>query len=326
MYKKLIKTNLVFIVVIVSATIFFHLRLPFFVYKNGGYVNLNDRVEVFNYDKEGSLNMAYVTVLKGTPYSYLMSKIIKSWDLVPKSKVVYEGISIKDNDKINKMLTNSSKDLATLVAYTSSKNKIDIKEEKIYITNVLPNANTELELFDEIIDVDGNEIKDTLQLREYFGTKNLDEPIKIKVKRDNEIINTTNYLFDYGEGNKLIGISITKHYDFLVDPPVNVKLKKRELGPSAGLMLTLAIYNDLVPEDITKGKKIVGSGEIDEFGNVGAIGGLKYKLLGSKDADIFFVAKDNYKVAKEIKDSFNLKFKLIKVSTFDEALNYLKAL
>ena len=43
----------------------------------------------------------------------------------------------------------------------------------------------------------------------------------------------------------------------------------------------LAIYKELIEEDITHGLKIVGTGTIDELGNVGEIDGVKYKILGA---------------------------------------------
>ena len=67
---------------------------------------------------------------------------------------------------------------------------------------------------------------------------------------------------------------------------------------------------------------------IDEDGNVGAIGGVKYKMLGAqKDgADIFFVPKENYDEAKKVYKKNNLSFELVMVETFDEAINYLNNL
>ena len=65
-------------------------------------------------------------------------------------------------------------------------------------------------------------------------------------------------------------------------------------------MLTLAIYNSLVDKDITKGKKVVGTGTIEEDGSVGSIGGVKYKLNGAvrQKADVFLVpAGENYEEA-----------------------------
>ena len=60
----------------------------------------------------------------------------------------------------------------------------------------------------------------------------------------------------------------------------------------------------IVDEDITKGKTVVGTGTIDIDGNVGAIGGVKYKLIGAvkNKADVFLVPKDNYEEAIEVKN------------------------
>ncbi|WP_369404739.1 S16 family serine protease [Piscibacillus salipiscarius] len=49
-------------------------------------------------------------------------------------------------------------------------------------------------------------------------------------------------------------------------------------GPSAGLMMSLEIYDQLTSEDITKGYQIAGTGEIDYEGNVSRIGGIDKKL------------------------------------------------
>ena len=52
-------------------------------------------------------------------------------------------------------------------------------------------------------------------------------------------------------------------------------------------MMSLAIYNALTNNDLTKGRLIVGTGTIDENGKVGEIDGVKYKLKSAvnKKAD-----------------------------------------
>ena len=91
-------------------------------------------------------------------------------------------------------------------------------------------------------------------------------------------------------------------------------------------MLSLTIYDLLVKENLSHGRTIAGTGTIDRYGNVGEIGGVKYKIKGAvKDkADIFFVPKDNYKEAKKIVDKNKYKLKLVKVNTLKEAIEYLK--
>lgn len=91
-------------------------------------------------------------------------------------------------------------------------------------------------------------------------------------------------------------------------------------------MFTLSIYNKLVDEDITKNRKVVGTGTIDLNGNVGEIGGVKYKLKGAvkSKADIFICPYENYDEAINLKNKYNYDIEIIKVSTFDEAIEKLK--
>ena len=107
------------------------------------------------------------------------------------------------------------------------------------------------------------------------------------------------------------------------------KFKPSESGPSGGLTLSLAIYNRLVNEDITNGLKIVGTGTIDMNGNVGSIGGVKYKLMGAvkAKADVFLVPSgENYEECIKVQKEKGYDIKIIGVTTFDEALEKLKEL
>ena len=87
-------------------------------------------------------------------------------------------------------------------------------------------------------------------------------------------------------------------------------------------MTSLSIYNALVENDITKGRIIVGTGTIDILGNVGEIGGIKYKLLGAEkdNADIFLCPIDNYEEALAVASTNELNIKLIPVKTLKEAV------
>lgn len=106
---------------------------------------------------------------------------------------------------------------------------------------------------------------------------------------------------------------------------MDVAFKSSESGPSGGLMTALAIYNSLVEEDITKGRYIIGTGTIDKDGNVGEIGGVKYKIIGAvkKDADIFLCPVENLEEALEVKKENDLNIEIKGVKTLEEAINYL---
>ena len=93
-------------------------------------------------------------------------------------------------------------------------------------------------------------------------------------------------------------------------------------------MLALSIYNAITSEDITHGFKVAGTGTIDIEGNVGEIGGIKYKIMGAvrNKMDLVFVPTTNYDEAIKVKKEHNYDIDIIKVNTFEEALNYLNNL
>lgn len=129
-----------------------------------------------------------------------------------------------------------------------------------------------------------------------------------------------------------------------VKSPENVKFKLDGVGgPSAGLMFTLAIYDQVSGQDLKAGRKIAGTGTIEKDGSVGDIGGayLKVKSAADSGADIFFVpnnpvtkkmkkadpdAKTNYQEAKEAAKKLGTKMKIVPVKTAQEAIDYLKKL
>ena len=126
----------------------------------------------------------------------------------------------------------------------------------------------------------------------------------------------------------MIGIMLHEKLELETSPEVEFHFKSSESGPSGGLMMTLAIYNQLTEEDITQGKKIVGTGTIDANGKVGDIAGVKYKLKGAEKgkADIFFVPNGkNYEEAIRLKERLHYKIEIVGVNTFEEALEYLKS-
>ena len=91
--------------------------------------------------------------------------------------------------------------------------------------------------------------------------------------------------------------------------------------------MALTTYSYLTGDDLTKGRTVVGTGTIDKDGNVGSIGGVKYKLIGAvkKKADIFLVPNgENYEEAIKVKQEKNYDIKIVGISNIKEAINELK--
>ena len=85
----------------------------------------------------------------------------------------------------------------------------------------------------------------------------------------------------------------------------------------------------MIEEDITRGRKIAGTGTIETDGTVGPIGGIQQKIYTAFDDDIeiFLCPEENYEDALIAYNSLRNKerMKLYKVSTFAEALEVLRS-
>ena len=69
--------------------------------------------------------------------------------------------------------------------------------------------------------------------------------------------------------------------------PIEVSISSKDIGgPSAGLIYALSIYDRLVPDDITGGRTIAGTGTIENcgqaHGTVGAVGSVDLKVKGAE--------------------------------------------
>lgn len=323
--KEFIVENYKFLIVWGIIIFLFFYEFPFVIYTPGGVVNLEERVEVSDgYDSEGSLNMSYVSLVKGTLPMILLSYIIPNWDLVNSSEITSEDESVSELLELERLYMRSSIDNATILAYQTAGKSIDITREVNNIVFISDEANTDLEIYDELLTADGKEIKTVDELREIVNSKNEGEVIEFTVNRNGSVKNCSAKIYDTSDGLK-VGISFLTTYEYDTDPEITVETRSSESGSSGGLMLTLAIYNALVPEDITKGRTIVGTGTISLDGTVGAIDGVKYKILGAvkNDADIFLCPDENYEEALEVKEEFDLDIVIHSVATFNEALDYL---
>lgn len=322
-FKQFIKENYKFLLLILLIVLFFNVKVPYYIMAPGGTINITDRVEMEGYqNKDGSLNMLYVSEYEGTPATLLVAKL-KSWDIEKNEERQISDESISDIEKRNKIMRDNSLDIATMVAYTEAGKEITIKDKKNVVIGVTKDNG--LEVGDVILKTDGQECDDIKEIKKIISSKEVGDTITFKVLRNNkeEEIKSKILLED---NTKIIGVVIITEYDYDIDPEINVKFKKTESGASGGLMLTLTIYNAISDEDMIKGRNIAGTGTISPDGTVGEIDGIKYKIMGAAQdkMDIVFVPSANYDEAIKTKEKYNYDINIIKVDTFDEAVEYLK--
>ena len=315
------KEALSFILPIVFALIMI-CPVPYYVTIGGGVLSLDDKIKISGEkDKNGSLNSAYVMEIKSNVLFYLLSYVVPSYERSKVKDVILEEESIKDYAFRSRLDFTNSIDNATKVAFEKAGKEVKITKTHFYVSYVFKEAITDIKTGDEIIKIENSVISSYEELTNLITNYYYKDELKITVLRDKkEIICYAKPTII--EEAKKIGINIIEKYDLETNPKMTLNFTSSEQGPSGGLMLALNIYNKLVANDITKGKKIVGTGTIDFDGTVGAIGGVKYKVMGAAKAkaDIFLVPIENYKEANDFKNEKGYKIKIIPISSFDEAL------
>lgn len=124
------------------------------------------------------------------------------------------------------------------------------------------------------------------------------------------------------QGEPVVGVNVAVSFSF----PFQVKISIGNIGgPSAGMMFALAIIDKITPGNLTGGKFIAGTGEIEVGGMVDPIGGIQQKMAAARaaGATIFLVPAAN---CPDTVGAVPPGLRLIKVSTLSGAVAALNAL
>jgi len=301
-------------------------EFPYVIYTPGGAINMSERIEGEHlYNEDGSLSMTYVSMVRGTAPFLLLAKVLPNWDIVSSDNITYDDETLDETVEIDKIYMQEAISNAEYVAYTTAGINFQEHNKRNVVTYVSTDAKTELKHGDEIISIDGIEYSSLKDFQDYVSSMQPGDVVRIKYLRDKKEKEDKITLIEL-DGVTKVGVSIVTLTDYKTDYNIEVKTKASESGPSGGLMTALAIYNRLVSEDITKGRKIMGTGTISRDGVVGEIGGVKYKLLGAEDdgAEVFLCPMENYEEAKKVQEENDMNIKVVGVKTFDEAIEALK--
>lgn len=321
--KEFFKNNIKYILILVIVGIIANYPLPYYIEAPGGTIDITNRIDIDGgYISKGSLNLLYVTEYRGNVMTYLMGLVLPSFDIEKQEERQISNESAQDIYIRNRVMLENSIDNATILAYRYANKTVNITG---YNNVILANYNdNDLKIGDNIISIDDVKVSNLIDIKNELDKKEANQTITISVMRDNKEHSFKVKLDD----EKKLGIIVQTDYEYELDPEINIKFKTSESGSSGGLMLALSIYNAITSEDITHGFKVAGTGTIDIEGNVGEIGGVKYKIMGAvrNKMDLVFVPTANYDEAIKVKKEHNYDIDIIKVNTFEEALNYLNNL
>ncbi len=321
-----IKRNYKFYIGLFLIMALFLVRFDYVIYTPGSLENLNDRIIVTpSNESKGSMNLTYVTSIPANIPNMLLSLIIPNWDIESLNNMRVEDESEKEIENRDKIYLKDTSYDAVIAAFKEANMKYEITSVDVTITYIYNIAKTNLKVGDVIKTINGVKITSFNSLINEVNKYEVGEKLIINVLRNNKIIECEATIV-LEENKKMIGISLAELKNIKTNPEVKFVFKNNESGSSRGLMCALEIYNRITKYDITKGDIISGTGVIDENGNVGSIGGVKYKLKGAvnKHAKVFIVPSDNYEEAISLKNKYKYDIEIIKADTLKNVIKALK--
>ncbi len=325
--KNFIKENYKFILLLLAVFLLFNIKLPYYITTSGGLIDIESRIDIEEKKEiEGSFNLAYVNELHATIPFLLISLFNDDWEVLKEEDITVNQEDIEDVYIRDSLLLQEANNNAIKLAYKKAFSSVKVIESKVYVVYIDEEAKTDLSVGDQIVKVNNVSISSKEDLYTYIKKQPENETLTFEVINNDKTYTREAITFKEAD-ETFVGIMIANVDTLETDPEINIKFRDSESGSSGGLMMSLAIYNYLIDEDITKGRKIVGTGTIDENGNVGSIGGVKYKLKGAvkEKADLFFVpVGENYEEVLKLKEENNYDIEIIAVETLDEAIDYLE--
>jgi PDZ domain-containing protein len=348
-FGPLVTALLVAVAVLVVALI----PTDYYIMRPGSAIELGPMVNVEGgqKDEKGVLMLTTVRMGKANVLGYLYAKADPYAELVKETTIHSSSETDEQYNERELMEMKNSQENAMIVAFRKAGLPVKVDEQGALVVFLVPDmpAKEQLEVGDVITKVNNQDIKNSSQLLAALKGKKAGETVKLTFLRDGQTktADITLKAFPKAPGEKVaragIGIAYpdpdgptTKRN---VEVPKKVEIQSQNIaGPSAGMMFTLEIYNQLTPGDLTKGYRIAGTGTIRADGTVGPIGGIEHKVRAADKmkADIFFAPDNpvppgskqhsNYTDAKAQAEKLGTDMKIVPVHKFDDAIAYLESL
>lgn len=327
--RRLWTVNLSALVLVVMTVVAAVLPAPYVVESPGPSLNVlgeyegKDIVSVENRDgaaSEGELRMTTVSVQGSPGYDIPLAGVMSAWfdrdrSIMPVEALYPDDTDAEDNSLMNTVEMNGSQQEA--IAAALAKQGISYSTTTI-VAGVRSDgaAANRLEPGDVVLTVNGQQVTDVASAGEAIGRTPRGQKVNVTVRRkgeENSFALTPRY-----EGERaLVGIVLSRGFEF----PVKVNFALDGIGgPSAGMIFALAIYDEMTPGDLTGGKKIAGTGTIDEQGTVGPIGGIRQKMIGARSdgAEYFLAPAAN---CDEVTGHIPEGLQVVKIDSLSDAIN-----
>ncbi len=304
--------------------------LPFYVVQPERAVPVLNAVQVSGAPDSLSGEML-ITTVNLVPASTVRAVDAQLFDryaeLVPAEQVIPQGVREQEFLKAQRQLFEESVRVAAAVGLRLSGREVSISGEGAEVLQVTPGSQAEgvLQPGDVVVAVNGEPVRLATDLAARTMGAAPGEKLLLTVRRgeaelDLEVaIGTIPGLSRTG-----LGVSVsTVNQQIALPQGVAVVDVSNIGGPSAGLMLALAVYDLFDPVDLTRARRVAGTGTVNLSGEVGPVGGVEEKVRGAElaDATLFLAPPGEAQRAREVASE---GLEVVAVSTVEEAIEALR--
>jgi Lon-like protease len=277
------------------------------------------------YPTAGHLNMVTVGYRGGPGANINLFSALAAWlnpheAVVPESELFAPGATQQETQQQDTQQMTGSQETATAAALT----ELHIPyQTQVVVAVAQPGypAYGVLKAGDVITAVDGHPVTSPSGLTSLITAHPAGTPLMVTIVRGGTS-ETVRVGTKESAGQPRVGVQVTQQYKF----PFTVKFSVGDIGgPSAGMMFALGIIDKLTAENLTGGRFIAGTGEIEANGTVQPIGGIQQKMAGARaaGATIFLTPAAN---CPDTAGAVPAGMRLIKVSSLAGAIAALDAL
>lgn len=311
--------------------------VPFVTWSPGITVNLlgknqagQPNVTVANvktYPTSGTLLMTTVSVTRVDSTMSLpeamLSYVLPNHDVLPREAVYPPSLSTNKVQAQEVALMDSSQQNALVAALRAAGQPVTARP-MVQGVSVGGPSGGKLEPGDLFIKVDGKAVTTSQEVGALLTAHKVGDTVVFEVLRQRKTVQVSVQLAKSSDGKDTpkAGIELSMGYD--VSASASYGIDSKIVGPSAGLMFSLAIYDEITDNDMAAGQVVAGTGTIDAEGNVGPIGGIREKIAGAAKAHagVFLVPAGNCADVA----GFSSPVNLIKVTTLSDAVSSIASL
>lgn len=299
--------------------------LPLFLEAPGPARDVVPRIDIDGtrtYEPKGRLLLTTVRLGRVTAFEAVRAWADPAIAVVPERDILAPGVTDQEFERLSLSQMDSSKIAAVVVALRRTTDYPRERGRGVVVQAVVPDTPAATRLFpgDLIVSVDGERLRGPAHLRALIRGAGAGTDLRLAVRPveggRRQVVRIAPAT-PPGEADPIIGIIPVWNF------PFRVAISSGDIGgPSAGLMWALGVIDMLTPGDLTGGRTVAGTGDVDLGGGVRGIGGIRLKIAAAElaGARAFLLPRDNLDEAR----GAGADIELVPVDTVAQAVDYLE--